>query len=173
MENKTIVEDIAGNKNQNLWTFVVVLILLLFMAIGYKLNNTVSPHYAAEATLDSSCDLRKNTCKLILDDGSSISLEISPNKIPLLERLQVRVEMEGVSASKVEIDFTGVGIDMGYNRPELKAFSKTVFMSDAFLPVCTLTEMDWNAKVLLHTDKGLIMAPFQFHTIRKSTIYDQ
>lgn len=173
MESSTSVDNTTEKRNRNIWTFVAVLTLLVFLGIGYKLKELVRPAYIAQASLDQSCDLRKTTCKLTLTDGSSVSLLISPNHIPLLERLQVNIEVEGISASKVEIDFTGIGINMGYNRPELKAITQTKFIGDAFLPVCTLAEMDWNAKVLLHTEKGLIMAPFKFHTTRKSTIYDK
>jgi hypothetical protein len=172
MEEKLIVDGTNKQSNYNIWTVVAILLLIVVALIAYKFKVSDSSQFIMQATMDESCDLHKGSCKLAFADGGSVSLLISPKTIPLLERLHVRVEVEGIPVSKVEIDFSGVGIDMGYNRPELKALTKTTFVSDAFLPVCTLSEMDWNAKVLLHTDKGLLMAPYKFNTIKKSTVYD-
>ena len=172
MEEKLTIDGTNKQSNYNIWTVVAILLLIIVAAIGYKLKISDSSKAIMQATLDESCDLHKGSCKLAFADGGSVSLLISPNTIPLLERLHVRVEVEGIPVSKVEIDFSGIGIDMGYNRPVLKAITKTAFVSDAFLPVCTLSEMDWNAKVLLHTDKGLLVAPYKFYTIKESTVYD-
>ena len=155
-----------------MWFVIGVFIALIASSIAYNLNVFDHSQSSMQATLDESCDLHKGSCKSVFADGSSVSLLISPNTIPLLQRLQLRVEVQGISAKKVEIDFTGYEIDLGYNRPELKALNKTTFIGDAFLPLCTLSEMDWSAKVLLHTDKGLMMAPYKFHTVKKSTVYD-
>ncbi len=156
-----------------IWAVMIVFIAIIVASIAYKFKEfDRSQSNNMQATLDESCDLHNGPCKLTFADGSSVSLLISPNTIPLLQRLQLHVEVEGISVKKVEIDFTGYEIDLGYNRPELKAINKTTFMGDAFLPLCTLSEMDWSAKVLLHTDKGLMMAPYKFHTIKKSTVYD-
>ena len=76
------------------------------------------------------------------------------------------MSVDGVAVSNVEVDLTGMDMDMGYNRPKLKAQGNNQFLGKAIIPVCVRAKMDWEAKVLLQTDRGLIMAPFQFHTLK-------
>jgi len=57
-------------------------------------------------------------------------------------------------------------MEMGYNRPKLNAIDKINFKGQAILPVCVRSKMDWEARVLLKTDKGTIMAPFRFFTTK-------
>ena len=91
---------------------------------------------------------------------------INPHDIPLLKPLQLTVEMEGVHAIKVEVDFIGIGMDMGYNRSNLDRIDKSHFSGESILPVCAHSKMDWEARVLLYTEKGMIMVPFRFFTLK-------
>jgi len=153
-------------KSSNLWTIVALLTLVLLLSVSYKLKDMLKPGIAAKAELDESCDLRKGACHANLPGGGKVTFSITPNTIPILRPLQLNVKVEGVEVSKAEVDFTGIGMDMGYNRPKLEAVSKDQFLGKAILPVCVRSRMDWEAKVLLQTDHGLIMAPFRFYTVK-------
>ncbi len=155
---------ISKNKLPNLWTVIAFLTLILLLAVSYKLKDMLKPSIAARAELDDSCDLRKGPCSSKLPDGGTVSFSIAPNNIPILRPLKINVKVDGIDVSKVEVDFTGIGMDMGYNRPKLDSVGKQQFMGRAILPVCVRSKMDWEAKVLLETDRGLLMAPFRFFT---------
>lgn len=153
-------------KTSPLWTIVAVLVLAIFLSAGYKFKDILKPGVAATAKLDASCDLRKGSCTSELPGGGKLSFSITPNTIPILRPLKILVKVEGVEASHVEVDFVGIGMDMGYNRAKLDSKDKNNFEGKAILPVCTQSKMDWEARVLLHTDHGLIMAPFPFYTLK-------
>ena len=153
-------------KWSNLWTIIALLTLVLLLAVSYKLKDMLKPSIAASAELNTSCDLRKGACESKLPGGGTVSFSIAPNDIPILRPLKLHIKVDGVDVSNAEVDFTGIGMDMGYNRPKLQAVSKNTFMGKAILPVCVRSKMDWKAKVLLQTDHGLIMAPFQFFTLK-------
>ena len=153
-----------SQKQGNLWTIVALLTLVLLLSVSYKLKDMLKPGIAASAALDESCDLRKGACRSDLPGGGKVTFSIAPNDIPILRPLRLDVTVEGVDASKTEVDFTGIGMDMGYNRPKLEAVGKGHFIGKAILPVCVRSRMDWEARVLLQTDHGLIMAPFRFYT---------
>lgn len=154
----------ASKKQGNLWTIVALLTLVLLLSVSYKLKDMLKPGIAASAKLDESCDLRKGACSSDLPGGGKVTFSIAPNDIPILRPLQLEVKVEGVDVSKTEVDFTGIGMDMGYNRPKLETVGKDHFLGKAILPVCVRSRMDWEARVLLQTDHGLIMAPFRFYT---------
>ena len=164
MSQQEVSAGTTNNKMSNLWTTVALLCLVLLLAVSYKLKDMLKPNVAVKAALDESCDLRKGPCTSNLPGGGQVSLSISPKTIPILRPLQIDVKVDGVDVSKAEVDFTGLGMDMGYNRPNLEPVEKNHYMGKAILPVCVRSRMDWEAKVLLETDRGLIMAPFRFFT---------
>ncbi len=163
-ENQTSTSDISEKRKGNLWAIVSLLTLVLLLVVSYKLKDMLKPGVAATAELNESCDLRKGPCTTQLPGGGTVSFSISPKDIPILRPLKIEVKVEGAEVTEAEVDFTGIGMDMGYNRPKLEPVEKQYFMGKAILPVCVRSKMDWEAKVLLQTNRGLIMAPFRFFT---------
>ncbi len=153
-------------KSGQLWTIVALLFFAILMTVSYKLKDLLEPSVSASASLDESCDLRKGACVSVLPNGGKVSFSLSPNDIPILRPLKLHVTTEGVKVSTVEVDFVGIGMEMGYNRSSLKEDGQNKFTGKAILPVCVRSKMDWEAKVLLKTDKGLLMAPFRFYTTK-------
>ena len=136
------------------------------MAVSFKLKDLLEPSVSASASLDESCDLRAGACVSVLPNGGKVSFSLSPKDIPILRPLKLQVKIEGVKASTVEVDFVGIGMEMGYNRSTLEADGQNQFTGKAILPVCVRSKMDWEAKVLLKTDTGIVMAPFRFYTTK-------
>ncbi|MCK5919209.1 MAG: hypothetical protein KAG34_12340 [Cocleimonas sp.] len=155
-----------NNKSEQLWTIVAILGFALLLVIGYKLKASMTPSITATATLDKSCDLRKDKCTTLLPSGGKVSLSITPKTIPILRPLVLNVIVDGIAVSKVEVDFIGIDMDMGYNRSTLEKIETEHFKGKAVIPVCVRSKMEWEARVLLHTNNGLIMAPFRFYTIK-------
>lgn len=154
------------NKTNNLWTIVAILLLLVVVAAGYKFKSSMSPTITAVAKLDTSCDLHNGSCTSELPNTGKVTFSITPNNIPVLQPLELNIKIEGVEVSKAEVDFVGVNMDMGYNQSALEKIDATQFKGKAVIPVCVRSKMEWNARVLLHTKQGLIMAPFHFYTIK-------
>ncbi len=159
-------EKNTSKKLTNLWTVVALLALILLLVVSYKLKNILKPTVVTTAKLNEACDLRKAPCTSELPDGGSVTFSISPKKIPILRPLQLDVKVDGIEVSSAQVDLTGIGMDMGYNRPLLKPITKNQFKGKAILPVCVRSKMDWEARVLLQTKRGLIMAPFRFFTLK-------
>lgn len=156
----------SEKKAGQLWTIIALLVLVILLTVSYKLKDLLKPGVSATAELDTSCDLRKGLCTSEIPGGGKVSLAISPNDIPILRPLQLQVQTEGIDVSGVEVDFIGVDMEMGYNRPKLEAKDNNHFKGKALLPVCVRSKMEWEARVLLQTDRGLIMAPFRFFTLK-------
>ncbi len=156
----------ATKKTSNLWTIIALLTLAILLTVSYKLKDFLKPGITATAELDASCDLRKGMCSSKLPGGGAITFSISPNDIPILRPLELQVITDGVDVSSVEVDFIGIGMDMGYNRPKLEAKNRQHFKGKTIIPVCVRSKMEWEARVLLQTNDGLIMAPFRFFTLK-------
>jgi hypothetical protein len=97
--------------------------------------------------------------------GGRIELSIAPRPIPMVAPLVVEVKLAGIAPAKVEVDFAGVDMNMGFNRPELAAAGPGLFRSEAMLPVCVTGKMAWQATVIVEADRQRIAAPFRFNSV--------
>ncbi len=146
---------------------LVVLVLVASLAAGYWLfRDYLNPPQAVELEPDG-CDLQKKACRRSLPGGGEMVFEIQPRPIPLVTPLKLRVEVKGVPVRRVEVDFTGLNMNMGYNRPRLKEVAPGRFEAEGYLPVCIRQRMEWQAKVLLYLPGKVVAVPYRFDTIRE------
>ncbi|MES9903062.1 MAG: hypothetical protein ABW168_10300 [Sedimenticola sp.] len=143
---------------------------LLFAAVAgvavYKVRPLLNPQIDLLAALDRECDLRAGPCSSELPGGGRITFAIEPRSIPLLKPLQLQVDVEGVPVESVAVDFVGIGMEMGFNRPKLTALSTGRFTGEGMLPVCVRDAMEWEARVLVQSEQGLAAAPYRFITVK-------
>ena len=140
-------------------------ILALAVTAAVKMWPVIYPELVETAVLDPNCDLRQGPCTSQLPSGGSIGFGIEPRSIPLLKRLRLQVRTAGVNALSVQVDFSGVDMNMGYNRFALSREADGLFTGEAVLPVCVRQWMRWKATVMVSTPAGIVAAPFLFDTV--------
>lgn len=149
--------------NKNFLIDAAILIALILIGVaGYRYSPLLLPKSDIAAIPDPGCDLHRQACGATLPGGGRIELAIAPRPIPVVQPLTVEVRVTGMEATKAEVDFAGVGMNMGYNRPTLPAAAPGRFAGTASLPVCITGTMSWQATVLLETDRQRISVPFRF-----------
>lgn len=153
--------------NKPLAATIAALVLAIGGAVGAKLWLVPNPETSVTAPLDPACDLNAGPCSSAIPGGGRIELSIEPRPIPLLRPLRLVVKTQGLDARLVEVDFTGMEMNMGYNRPQLKHEGEHQFTGETTLPVCITGGMAWQAAVIVTTPKIKAVAPFQFDTSRK------
>jgi hypothetical protein len=169
--HKTSEEDIPFMKepskvNQWLWSVVGLLLLTISGIALYQSWPILFPKISQSAEVDPDCDLRAAPCTSLLQNGARVTFSIEPREIPVVKPLQLQVLLEGMTAEQVVVDFSGVDMNMGYNRVTLLPAGKGVFSHGGMLPVCVRDAMEWEAKVLISTHQGLISVPYRFITVR-------
>lgn len=152
--------------NKTLLATIILLALLLAGALAQKLLPTLDQSVALTMPLDKSCDLQRGPCSSSLPDGGRVTFAIEPRPIPVLRPIKLIVTLQGAKATKVEVDFTGINMKMGYNRPQLQATDAGHFAGDTTLPICSASSMAWRASVLIETGGKLVAVPFEFSTSR-------
>ncbi len=140
----------------------MILALILIGAIGYKLSPLMMPKADLVVAPTPECDLHQTACTAALPGGGRLIFSLTPRPIPVATPLRVEVRLEGIAAQRVKVDFAGVEMSMGYNRPTLEALSPTHHVGEATLPVCVTGRMLWQATVLLATDGQRLAVPFRF-----------
>lgn len=145
----------------------VVVALVAVLAGGYwHFRGYFTPPAAIDLGLDD-CDLQQHACRRALPGGGEMTFEITPRPIPLVSPLKLRVEVKGVDVERVEVDFAGTNMNMGYNRPKLQPVAEGRFQGEGYLPVCIRQRMDWEARVLLYLPHRVLSVPYRFSTFKE------
>ncbi|EXI86229.1 MAG: hypothetical protein AW11_03006 [Candidatus Accumulibacter regalis] len=139
----------------------ILLALAVLGVIGYKLAPLFGPKTDITLPL-SNCKLDQQRCVATLPDGSQLEFSIEPRPIPALQPLHLQASFKGSEVRKVEVDFAGTDMKMGYNRPLLEKQPGGRFTGQASLPVCITGAMEWDATVLVDTGQSLVAVPFRF-----------
>lgn len=139
-----------------------LLLIALVVVVGYKLSPLLLPRADLTVEPDPACNLQVQACTVSLPGGTTLTFDVGTRPIPLVKPFALRVEAP--AAQQVSIDFAGVDMEMGFNRPGLSEQSSGVFIGEATLPVCVTGQMTWQATVLVDTADARIAVPFRFVT---------
>lgn len=99
----------------------LILALILIGVVGYRLSPLLMPKADVTVTPVTGCDLHQTPCDVALPAGGRLTLSLTPRPIPMAQPIEVAVRVAGLSPDRVQIDFAGVDMAMGFNRPTLKA----------------------------------------------------
>lgn len=152
---------IADNKRRLLPDLLIVAALVALGYAGYRMAPLLTPKSDVSLPF-SSCDLNQTPCTIALPEGGQIEFAIDPRPIPALRPLQLRAVARNATVERIEIDFSGVDMKMGFNRPVLESIGDGRFAGQANLPVCITGTMLWDATVMIETGRAVIAAPFRF-----------
>ncbi|MDR3324036.1 MAG: hypothetical protein LBS89_07530, partial [Zoogloeaceae bacterium] len=89
---------------------------------------------------------------------------ILPRPIPVLKPLHIRLALAGATAKRVQVNFSGVEMDMGFNQITLQKGETGEFTGLGNLPVCVSGKMRWQATITLEDPAGTFAIPLQFAT---------
>lgn len=147
-------------------TVTMIASLIALGVVGQRFSPLLLPKMDVTAVPEAGCDLHQRACAANLSEGGRVTLSITPRPIPLLQPLRVDVDTRDIKVRKVEIDFAGVSMNMGYNRTALVAAGTNRHSGEASLPVCVSGSMTWIATVVIETDRQRIAVPFRFEVGR-------
>jgi hypothetical protein len=149
--NKKILIDLIG-----------LLLIALVVVVGYKLSPLLLPRADVVVQPDPVCNLQRQACAVSLPTGGTVELAMGTRPIPMVKPFEVQVTTSGFSPGRVEVDFAGIEMNMGLNRPELAARGNGRFAAQVTLPVCITGAMDWQVTVLIENGGERIAIPWRF-----------
>ncbi len=144
----------------------LLLTIPIFLLLGIALSRALllfNPTFQEIVPADPDCDIGTGPCTSRLASGS-IRLSVEPGPIPVSQPLRFQVALDGIQANRVELDFTGVGIYMGFHRFELQQSAAGRWTGTGLLSFCIYDVMPWKLTVMVHTDAGLVGAVHHFTT---------
>ena len=158
----TEISSSAPPSNRKFLVDALILLALVVLGFGgYKLSPLLTPKTDISLPL-STCALAERACTIKLPEGGELEVEITPRRILPLKPLQLRAATTDTEISKIEVDFTGLDMNMAFNRPRLENVGAGIYSGQASLPVCITGKMPWEATVLITRGRTVIAAPFRF-----------
>jgi len=151
--NKKILIDIIGLE-----------LIALVVVVGYKLSPMLLPKADVTVLPDPVCNLQREACTVSLPSGGNVTLAMGTRPVPLVKPFEVQVATSGFVPARIEVDFAGIDMNMGYNRPELAVRGAGSYAAEVTLPVCVTGSMDWQATVLVETGSERLAIPYRFST---------
>ena len=134
----------------------------LLAIVTYQLLPLIAPRTDVNLPL-SDCDLNQGSCQATLPEEVVLTVSIAPRPIPVVKPLHLEMTLSRPVARQIEVDFAGVAMQMGYNRIRLLEQPDGLrFVGQGDLPVCVTGAMQWQATVIVKTDKATIGVPFRF-----------
>lgn len=151
--------------NKKILIDVIALELIaLVVIVGYKLSPMLLPSADVTVQPDPVCNLQREACTVRLPAGGSVTLTMGTRPVPLVKPFEVQVATSGFSPVGIEVDFSGVDMNMGYNRAQLAAQGAGNYAAQVTLPVCVTGSMDWQVTVLIETGGERMAIPYRFST---------
>jgi hypothetical protein len=139
-------------------------LIALVVVVGYKMSPMLLPKADVTIQPDPVCNLQREACSVALPSGGKIQLAMATRPVPLVKPFEVQVTTSGFSPTRVEVDFAGIDMNMGLNRPQLAARGEGLYATEVTLPVCITGHMDWQATVLVESGSERIAIPYRFST---------
>ena len=139
----------------------LILSLLVLGLIGYKLSPLLLPTAEVTVAPSAGCDLNQGACAANVPGGGRLQFALEPRPVAPVVPLQASVALEGLSAERVTLDFSGVDMNMGLNRTTL-VWARDRHAGTVTLPVCVTGRMAWRATVIVESGRQRIAVPFTF-----------
>lgn len=153
---------VTDTRERNLLVDALILLALALVAVvGYKYSSLLLPKADLELTPEAGCDLNRSACRATFA-GGAIELSLEPRPVPVVKPMQVTATIAGLDPAAVELDFSGVSMNMGYNRVALEKAADGRFTGQATIPVCITGRMAWRATLLIDAPGQRISVPFVF-----------
>lgn len=144
-------------------TLLVAAAILFFSSREKQEKNNASDIIQVEPS-DPLCDLQKGACSAQVKGLGNLVFEILPREILMNKPFKMTLKVAKDIDAKVWVDFMGLNMNMGYNRPVMKKDGPNHYVTEATLPACTVDSMTWQATVLIRLKNKTYGIPFKFIT---------
>ncbi len=139
-------------------------LIALVAIVGYRLSPMLLPKADLTVQPDPACNLQREACRVALPSGGELTLSMGTRPVPLVKPFEVQVTTSGFSPQRVLVDFAGIDMNMGLNRPQLTGRGEGRYAAEVTLPVCITGHMDWQATVLVESGNERVAIPYRFST---------
>ncbi|TLS72693.1 hypothetical protein FE246_04725 [Aliarcobacter thereius] len=113
---------------------------------------------------DEDCDLRNSSCKIVLENGIELILDIEPKNIPLMNDLEFVLTSNKEDLKKISLNIYSTTMNMGETNAIFHNIGDGYYSLKTMLPACIYDKMTWNADIRIEENNEILGARFSFET---------
>lgn len=165
----------AGSRARRFNRIAAWLVAALLLAVAWVLaEQYLDTGGSGDVTIlqPGECDLNAGPCTATHPAGGTLTLEITPRPVPMLQPLSLTLDLDATARTRLgdpealELDLAGVEMYMGFQRPRLEHVGDGRYTGETTLPICTTESMTWAATVMPAGDPDGARVQFRFVTRR-------
>ncbi|CAK1849498.1 hypothetical protein [Vibrio crassostreae] len=99
---------------------------------------TVVESHSPDVNLDDYCMLSTTSC-----EQDTVAMTLEHETAQPLVPTKIKVVWEGAASETLMLSLTGLEMEMGSARFQLKSIGNNTYEGDVILPVCTMDKMTW------------------------------
>src|SRR5690606_22951498 len=105
-------------QNNSLKSTIISIVVVLFIVSTYFLIdfNQLIQSFKGDVdyvTQDSSCNLKKEPCKIVLQDGTEFILSVDPKEIPLMKEITFSIKSNNPNLKNLTLNIYSTTMYMG------------------------------------------------------------
>ncbi len=156
-------------KTKKFLMFLIIEILILCLVCAYFLisSSDIYRWYVGNTNFikqNKNCDLQKEACSVVLEDGSRVTLSINPRPIPLMKPIELVVKTKNINLDNLNLKVYATNMNMGLIEKSLNKTAKNTYKGKITLPTCIVGNMIWNVNIIANKPTKSIGATFEFKT---------
>ncbi|WP_419677941.1 hypothetical protein ACN2EN_00225 [Aliarcobacter lanthieri] len=156
-------------ENSHIKSTILSLLAISFIVIGYFSIDFNAFYQSLKGEVkyivqDEICDLRKESCKIVIQDGTEFILSIEPKDFPLMKPLKFSIKSNRSDLENLSLNIYSTSMFMGEFYLDIKNLGNGNYEATGTLPSCTVETMEWNADIKVEKSTETIGARFFFET---------
>lgn len=123
------------------FSFTFIAIVVLFFYLQKENNNDA---LQVDENILVNCPLQFETCRLNLTDGVKLGITLSPEGLPAMKPLTLKLESDQIDFLKISnfnASFKGRDMEMGYHTLTLNSQSSNLLLAEGLIPLCPMDPM--------------------------------
>lgn len=153
----------------SLKTLLLYIISLFIIVIGYFSIDFNDLYQSMKGETkyvlqDSNCDLHQTSCEVILQDGTSLVLDIMPKKIIPLKPLKFAVKSNNANLNNIFLIIHSSDVSVGRYTVPLENLGNGKYQSIVTFPSCTVGYLEWNTDIKIEKTFKNLGARFKLKT---------
>ncbi|OCL84289.1 hypothetical protein [Arcobacter porcinus] len=141
-----------------------ILLVILYFIIDF---NSIYQSFKKDINYviqDENCDLKNSSCKIVLENGTELILDIEPKNIPLMNNLTFVLTSNKKDLENISLNIYSTTMNMGEINTLFHNIGDGYYSLKTMLPACVYDKMDWNADIKIEENNKILGARFNFET---------
>ncbi len=152
-----------SSRTQRLLRIIAILVLAILLAkLGQHFWHSKNKSVPTPSR-QQNCDLHQQACTVLMKDGKSVTLEVSPKSIPLGKPIALKVTLKKIQPKNVSAILTALKSGRSSSTINLTPKRNNSYTGSVTLRKTSDPKQRWMILVVINTEELNIAVPYKFY----------